>query len=233
MPPPSTLPCWHKSSMQNTYAVCPPLWLEFCNATSIKNTYFCLYHGTMNTWVTVHLGIVEKSRNLKHEYFAGLRSVRPSQCCPQDCSEEGPSKYHDHHYHFNEASKAKTETLRCYSAASCRIFSTVKKYDTCLRAAAKLHSRSCYNGSPGTESRGSAGYHPKCPPWHWEILQENNKLEEYYSEKEDEEKENRRDWEKTCHFEEWKEVLQSSPTLHALGWVCIMWDGCAITCMSI
>lgn len=153
-----------------------------------------------------------------HSIGRGLRSVRPSQCCPQDCSEEGPSKYHNHHYHFNEASKAKAETLRCYSAASCRILLTVKKYDTCLRAAAKLHSRSCYNGSPGTESRGSAGYHPKCPPWHWEILQENNKLEEYYSEKEDEEKENRRDWEKTCHFEEWKEVLQSSPTLHALGW---------------
>lgn len=154
-----------------------------------------------------------------HSIGRGLRNVRPSQCCPQDCSEEGPCRHHNHHYHYNEASKAKAATIRNYSAASCRIFLTVKKYDNCLRVVEGLHTGSCDNGSPGTESKSSASYHPRCPPWHWEILQENNELEEYCSEKEqNKEKESRRDSEKTCHFEEWKEVLQSSPTLHALGW---------------
>lgn len=167
--------------------------------------------------------IIEKrSRNLIEGCFAGLRSVRPSKCCSQDCSEEGPNKYHSHHHLHNEVSKAKAATLQNYSAASCRISLTVKKYDDCLGVVERLHTGSYDNRSPSTESRGSGCFHPRCPPWHWKILQENNKLEEPCSEKEEnKEKESRRDWEKTCHFEEWKEVLQSSPTLHALGWVCI------------
>ena len=187
------------------------------------------------------------------EYFAGLRSVRPSQCGPQDSFEEGSSKCHNHYYLYNEVSKAQAATLKHYSTISCWSPLTIKSNDNFLekttcssnqalslchssfcKIGEGIHTESCHNGSKSSEGRDCARYHPKCPPWHWQILEDNQKLDKCCSEeKEKEEKQNTKDWEKTCHSQEWKEILQASPTLHALGWVCITCDSYNFICMLL
>lgn len=181
-----------------------------------------------------------------YQCFAGFRSVRPSQWCSQDCCDEDPNKYYSHHYHlcYNEVSKVRAAAFKHYCTAPWWSPLTLRRNDNSLitkccsahivhlyhssfsKVCVEIHTGLYDNGCQDTEKRVSANFHPRCPPWHWEILQNSQKLEKCSSEKEErEEKQNSRNWRKTCHSQEWKEILQSSPTLHALGWVCIACDG--------
>ncbi|KAG0721059.1 hypothetical protein GWK47_047203 [Chionoecetes opilio] len=173
-----------------------------------------------------------------HSIGRGLRSVRPSQCCPQDCSEEGPGKHHAHPaHHDNEVSKAQAATLRHYSTVLYWSPLTIRgnhsspggvtysvtqtlceSHSSFCQVGEGIHTASGDNGSHREEGRASP--HPRCPPWHWQILQDIQTLEKCHSEKTEErtEEEDPKAWRKTCDSQEWREVLQASPTLQALGW---------------
>lgn len=151
-----------------------------------------------------------------------MRSVRPSQCCPQDCSDETSS----YHLQNDEVSKIYTATLRHCSAASSwsplavtRSNNFLKQVSFGLTKPKDIHTRSHDNVDPGADGTSNRYHHQRCPPWHWHVLQEDMPSEEQEKRKE---KESKDDEGNTWHYQEWKEILQASPTLHTIGLVCII-----------
>lgn len=151
----------------------------------------------------------------------GLRSVRPSQCYPQDCSDEAPNYHHN-----DEVSKVYAATLRHCSVASSWSPLTVTRYNNVLRQATfgvtqpkDIHSRSHDNVDSRADGTYNRGCHQRCPPWHWHVLQDNKVLEECCTDEQEKEKEKQSqdDGGNTWQYQEWKEILQASPTLHTLG----------------
>lgn len=155
-----------------------------------------------------------------------MRSVRPSQCYPQDCSDEVPN----YHLHNRKASIAHRETLRHCTTTSSWSPLIVARYDNSLKQVTfgvtqpkDIHSTSDAYRDLGGDGDNNKCYCQRSPPWHWHILQNSKVLEECCSEKHEErgEKQSKEDSGNTWHYQEWKEVLLASPTLHTLGVVCI------------
>ncbi|KAK4287366.1 hypothetical protein Pmani_039561 [Petrolisthes manimaculis] len=163
----------------------------------------------------------------------GLRSVKPSQCSPQDCKDDITNKecgrlqslvsctvrdYNDTHHQSLSVVKRNTGTLLPISfgaLVSKKDPRCHENYCACKRVSvASYHTNSSRDEQPVSGNKGKS-YSSK-PPWLWQSLLDHcpqKKLSD--DERSENDHEDSKDWQNKCHQEQF---LHTHSVLQGLGW---------------